>query len=271
MFNTVEKTKPFLKWPGNKYRIIDEIVELLPDGDRLVEPFAGSGSIFLNTSYPEKLVADNDEDLIRLFKHVQMYGEEFIEYASEVFVPENNVDERYYELRKEFNTTHDTIRKSALLIYLNRHCFNGLYRKNKKGEFNAAYGKYKKPYFPRKELKEFHIRSEDVVFKNQDFLETLDMVEDGDVVYCDPPYTPLKENAAHVYGSLQFGDNEHIALVNKAKKVSGKGIPVLISNHDIPLTRELYNSAHIETFEVSRTISSKASSRGKVSELLAIY
>lgn len=231
----------------------------------------GSGSIFLNTSHPAKLVADNDEDLVRLFKHVQNYGGEFIDHASELFVPENNTSEKYNELREEFNNTQDTIRKSSIFIYLNKHCFNGVYRKNKKGNFNTSFGKHKNPYFPRQELNEFYEKSKNVVFLCQDFKRTLDMVEDGDVVYCDPPYTPLKKDNARVYGSLQFGEEDHIELVNKVIEISKRGIPVLISNHDIPSTRELYKGAHIKTFEVYRSLSAKSSTRGKAPELLATY
>lgn len=231
----------------------------------------GSGSIFLNTSHPAKLVADNDEDLVRLFKHVQNYGGEFIDHASELFVPENNTSEKYNELREEFNNTQDTIRKSSIFIYLNKHCFNGVYRKNKKGNFNTSFGKHKNPYFPRQELNEFYEKSKNVVFLCQDFKRTLDMVEDGDVVYCDPPYTPLKKDNARVYGSLQFGEEDHIELVNKVIEISKRGIPVLISNHDIPSTRELYKGAHIKTFEVYRSLSVKSSTRGKAPELLATY
>ena len=133
--------KPFLKWAGGNYRLIDRIQSVLPAGNRLIEPFVGSGAVFLNTNYKSNLLTDSNPDLINLFKNLQNEGQNFINYCSSFFVPENNNELAFYQFREEFNTTTDIRKKSALFGYLNRHCFNGLCRYNSKGGFNVPFGR----------------------------------------------------------------------------------------------------------------------------------
>lgn len=111
--------KPFLKWAGGKYRLVDLIKTTLPKGNRLIEPFVGSGAVFLNTDYSANLLADSNPDLIKLFQLVQNEGQGFINYCQGLFVPENNTELAFYQLREEFNTTNDLRRKAALFVYLN--------------------------------------------------------------------------------------------------------------------------------------------------------
>ena len=144
--------RPFLKWAGSKYRIIDHIQGMLPEGERLVEPFAGSGAVFLNTDYNRYLLADNNADLISLYQILSSQGEVFIELCSRLFRDTTNKEAYYYRRRDEFNKTRNAERKAALFIYLNRHGYNGLCRYNSKGGFNVPFGRYKKPYFPADEM-----------------------------------------------------------------------------------------------------------------------
>lgn len=267
--------KPFLKWAGNKYRIIDKLKEVLPPGSRLVEPFCGSGSVFLNTEYDSYLVCDINLDLINLFSILKEEGQDFIQYAKSYFKSEfNNVD-AFLELRHTFNSTLDPRKKSALFIYLNKHCFNGLCRYNTSGKFNVPFGRYKSPYFPEMELYYFHIKSKRAKFVCSDFSSTFRDLDQGDVVYCDPPYSTLEDNYGvgfTAYSPVPFSlDFDHKNLVCLAKMAARQKIPVIISNHDTTKTRELYEGATIHTFEVQRSISCKGSSRKKVPELLAFY
>ena len=156
--------RPFLKWAGNKYRIVDRIKSALPKGERLVEPFVGSGALFMNTDYAEYLLADVNADLISLFQIVQEQGEPFIDYCQTFFTPEKNDKEQYYKYRDLFNTTTDLIEKGALFLYLNKHGFNGLCRYNQSGGFNVPFGTYVKPYFPRKEMCFFYQKAKNVTF-----------------------------------------------------------------------------------------------------------
>ena len=158
--------KPFLKWAGGKTRVLKHILPLLPKGKRLVEPFCGSGSVFLNTNYEEYLVSDINPDLINIYNFLKEENKDFIEYCKSFFTSNNNTQERYTELRDLFNSTKDIRIKSALFIYLNRHGFNGLCRYNSTGGFNVPFGRYTKPYFPEKEMLLFQEKTKTVTFKS---------------------------------------------------------------------------------------------------------
>lgn len=264
--------KPFLKWAGGKYKIIDRIIRALPKGTRLIEPFAGSAAVFLNTNYDTYLIADSNADLINLYKQLKKDGANFVAYSKELFVPANNKENVFYELREEFNTTQDLIRKAAIFIYLNRHCFNGLCRYNSKGLFNVPFGSYKNPPFPEMEMLNFAQKSKKAQFIMGDFVQTMENAKVGDVIYCDPPYVPLTETSNFTsYTSGGFGQQEQNKLAELAKKLSAKGIPVIISNHDTDFTRNSYSCAQIDFFDVRRFISSKVTQRNKASELLAVF
>ncbi len=264
--------KPFLKWAGGKYRIVDRILTSLPFGQRLVEPFAGSGAVFLNANYEEYLIADINADLINLFKQVQVEGTEFIEYAATFFIDQNNSEGSFYEFRDEFNCTNDIVKKSALFIYLNRHCFNGLCRYNSKGKFNVPFGRYAKPSFPSPELLNFHLKSQRAVFEIADFKATMEKVDCGSVVYCDPPYAPLSATSNFSdYTQDGFSAADQQALAHCAKALISRGVPVIISNHDTAFTRSIYVDAQISSFDVQRFISSNATNRTKAPELIATY
>lgn len=268
----IDKNKPFLKWAGGKFKIINRILTELPEGKRLIEPFLGSGAVFLNAQYDSFLLADSNEDLINLFLLVQQQGDVFFDYAIDLFVPENNTEEVFYRFREEFNTTKDVVRKSALFIYLNRHCFNGLYRCNSKGRFNVPFGRYVKPKFPSAELISFHKKSQGVIFIHQDFLTTMDQAKSGDIVYCDPPYAPLTNTSNFTsYTSTGFNLSHQESLANKANELRCRGVKVIISNHDTDFTRTIYQSARIVSFDVQRFISSKVLNRNKAAELIACY
>lgn len=263
--------KPFLKWAGNKYRIIHRISKLLPAGKRLIEPFAGSGAVFLNTDYPSYLLTDNNPDLIGLFQILQGEGVAFIDYCQEVFA-DNNTGQRFYELRELFNSTQDKRLKAALFVYLNRHCFNGLCRYNNSGRFNVPFGRYQNPRFPRQEMLWFHQKAATATFVHADFIQALEAAQPGDVVYCDPPYVPLSTTANFAnYSGFRFGQHEQQCLATQAEQLAARGITVLISNHQTPWVRKLYSNAKLQRFKVPRTISCRGDKRQAAPELLAIF
>jgi len=266
------KVRPFLKWAGSKCKILERIKAILPAGSRLIEPFVGSGAVFLNTDYSRYLLADNNEDLINLFLALQAEGESFINYSKSFFIEENNTEDRYYELRVIFNSTSDCRLKAALFIYLNRHGYNGLCRYNAKGVFNTPFGQFKKPYFPEKEMRYFCLKARHATFKVADFRSIMDEAGEGDVVYCDPPYVPLSGTAKFTtYSSVGFGIKDQEELATYAQKLAGRGVPVLISNHATDFTLKAYKSAKIELFDVQRFISCNGSNRGKAGEILALF
>lgn len=268
--------RPFLKWAGGKYRIVDRLKKVLPKGQRLVEPFVGSGALFLNVDYPAYLLADVNKDLINLFQTVKEQGEDFIDYAANYFTPENNDKEAYYKHREYFNQTTDINERSALFLYLNRHGFNGLCRYNSRGEFNVPFGRYKKPYFPYEELVHFHNRSQHATFICADFEKIMAPLLEGDVVYCDPPYVPLSSTANFTgYSAGKFNLDQQRRLARLAEHLATQGIPVVISNHDTNFTREEYKNATRLTgkgrLKVQRHISCNGSKRTKANELIAIF
>lgn len=271
--------KPFLKWPGGKYRVLDRIHNHLASdmnapGKRLIEPFVGSGAVFLNTSYKRYLLADSNPDLIMLYQLLQQRGEAFIEACRRYFIAGNNCAARYYRLRERFNKTNDPKLKSILFVYLNRHCYNGLCRYNASHEFNTPFGRYKRPYFPGKEMLAFYYASKKATFIQLGFVETMKKARRGDVVYCDPPYAPLSRTACFTdYFVGGFGWEQQTELSDCASRLAQKGIQVIISNHHTRHTASLYRNAGASTerFMVSRTISCKPSQRNQVEELLAVF
>jgi len=263
--------KPFLKWAGGKFRIVTDIKNRLPEGRRLVEPFIGSGAVFLNVEFEEYLLADVNADLITLYRTLQADGPDFITECRELFTALNNTRERYYELRREYNTTADSWRKSVLLVYLNRHCYNGLYRTSRNG-FNVPFGRYQRPYFPEGEMLEFHRKAQHAVFVHADFRTVMQQAEAGDRVYCDPPYHALTRTANFTgYQAGGFGASEQIALATEARRLAARSIPVLVSNHDTPFIRDLYQGADILHLSVPRVISRDVHNRVPVGEVLALF
>ncbi|GMA56959.1 DNA adenine methylase Dam [Alicyclobacillus sacchari] len=264
--------KPFLKWAGGKYRLLPHIRRRLPAGRRLIEPFVGSGAVFLNTDYPEYILADINADVISLYQVLQEYGNEFIAYCKSMFIPENNTPERYYVLRAEFNDTDDRLHRAALFVYLNRHGYNGLCRYNRNGRFNVPFGRYQKPYFPEQEMQYFAQKATRATFVCDDFRNVMARAVPGDVMYCDPPYVPLSRTANfRSYAANGFTWEEQEDLARLAKELSQKGIPVLISNHATEFTLAAYAAAQQERIEVRRVISCDGANRATATEVLALF
>jgi DNA adenine methylase len=264
--------RPFLKWAGNKYRLLTRIIQALPPGDRLIEPFAGSAALFLNTEYERYLVNDINTDLISLYQTLQREGKDFINRACSFFTPRNNTPDVYYNLRARFNNIDDPTEKAALFVYLNRHGYNGLCRYSAAGVFNVPFGRYNRPYFPRKEMVAFHIKAQRAKFTCLDFREVFTRARQGTVIYADPPYVPLSGTAYFThYSSYAFGSTEQEALTQSAERLAKRGIPVLISNHDTPFIRQAYRNAKLTDFSVTRLISCKGDQRTPVNEVLALF
>ena len=266
------KIRSFLKWAGSKYNCMDKIIPFLPPGKRLLEPFAGSGVIFMNTDYAAYLLTESNLDLIYLFTTLQQQGDVFIKICQKYFKPEFNCKEKYYQIRNNFNQVLYSQEKAAFFLYLNRHGYNGLCRYNSKGLYNVPFGLYTQPYFPFTEMQLFHEKSQKAEFVHQDFRKTFEYAEQGDVIYCDPPYVPLSEKTKNLpYTQKPFTTEDQIELVELAQEAAGKGIPVILSNHDTEFTRHHYKKAKIISFPVSRFINCQIDQRLPVKELIAIF
>lgn len=268
----MKKIRPFLKWAGGKYRYLEPILSALPSGNRLIEPFLGSGAVFLNTQFPNYLLAEKNEDLINLYHLIKQEGIPFIHFCAQYFTEFYNDKEQYYQLRALFNQTQDKHLRAALFVYLNRHGYNGLCRYNSNKIFNVPFGQYVKPYFPKEEMIFFHQKSQDVMFLLGDFEETFAFAQAGDVIYCDPPYAALSATANFThYTHKNFNYADQITLANCARQAAQKGCQVIISNHDTPFVRQNYEGAQISTFPVTRFISCQGQKRRAVMEILAFF
>jgi DNA adenine methylase len=270
---TAKKNRAFLKWAGGKYSLVDPISAKLPAANKLIEPFVGAGSVFLNTDYKRYLLNDINPDLINLYEQLKASPDAFIADARTFFTPQLNDEETYYELRKEFNATDDIKYRSLLFLYMNRHGYNGLCRYNLTGKFNVPFGRYKKPYFPEHEMYVFAEKAQRATFTCLPFEKVFSRARKGNVIYCDPPYAPISKTAQFTsYSARHFTMDCQSRLANLAKKASvSRQIPVLISNHDLAITRKLYTNAEISTLSVKRSISQNGASRFPVREILAFF
>jgi len=270
--------KPLLKWAGNKYRVLPHLIPHIGYPKRYCEPFGGSLAVALNTQAEQYILNDVNKDLVAIYQNlVNPNDDNFIKYCEELFTPENNTKEAYLELREHFNQATDTTDRARLFIYLNRHCFNGLSRYNSKGGFNVPFGKYDKPTCPSEEMMNFRmyflskqlVRFTSLSFEDPSLYEDL---EAGDVIYFDPPYVPASDTANFTsYATDGFTSDQQVQLAQLAEALAAKGIRVIISNHDVSITRELYKNATIYPIQVTRTIAAKGGSRKKASELIAVY
>ncbi|ACV57590.1 Dam family site-specific DNA-(adenine-N6)-methyltransferase [Alicyclobacillus acidocaldarius] len=265
--------RSYLQWPGGKSHIVTALRAFLPPGRRLIEPFVGAGSVFLNANYPEYLLGDANGDLILTHQMLQAHGEAFIEACRDLFVPENNTPDRYYELRDEFNSTADPWRKAILFVYLNRHGFHGLCRYTRNGDFNVSFGYRKTVYFPEEEMRYFAEKAKQATFVCADFRDLLERVEPGDVVYCDPPYVPLSRTSNFTeYAPTRFSWRDHTQLAGYAQALTERGVTVVISNHRRPAVESLYRGAEIHVVEAPRNIVNRyRQATHVIEELIAVF
>jgi DNA adenine methylase len=272
---SIASMRSALKWAGGKKKVVHEIATLLPSKGRrrLVEPFVGGGSVFLNLDFDEYLLVDLNQDLISLFNIIKNEPTKFISDAEKFFNGDYNQQEKYYDFRKQFNQSTDSYERSLLFLYLNRHGYNGLCRYNKSGGYNVPFGRYKHPYFPKEELKYFSEKAQKATFIQGDFETAFSQLRADDVVYCDPPYSPINPTSNFTaYTGNSFTDEDQKRLVGYAELAKQKNIPTLISNHYVDFTRELYKGAtKSKLFQVQRSISQKGKGRVKVQEILALY
>lgn len=266
--------RPFLKWAGGKYSLLPDLYQLIPAGKRLIEPFVGGGSVFLNSDkHVSFLLADVNTDLINLYQMLAVVPGAVIRHARVMFDRLNNA-ESYAALRDEFNAqVMDGPERAAAFLFLNRHCFNGLIRYNRNNQFNVGWGKYPSPYFPLDEINAFTEMAHNCVFMAAGFRRTLALAGEGDVVYCDPPYEPMPGTAGFTnYAAGGFTWDDHIALTECCVAAHQRGARIVIGNSTAPRVVDLYSQYGFEIHHISarRSISSKGSTRETAKDLVAI-
>lgn len=266
--------RPFLKWAGGKYSMLPDLYQLIPAGMRLIEPFVGGGSVFLNSDkHACFLLADVNTDLINLYQMLAVVPGAVIRHARVMFDRLNDA-ESYTALRNEFNAqVMDGPERAAAFLFLNRHCFNGLIRYNRNNQFNVGWGKYPSPYFPLDEINAFTEMAHNCVFMAAGFHRTLALAGEGDVVYCDPPYEPMPGTAGFThYAAGGFTWDDQVALAECCVAAHQRGARVVIGNSTAPRVIDLYAQHGFEIHHISarRSISGKGSTRETAKDLVAI-
>lgn len=259
--NKVNKShvKPFLRWAGGKTRLIRFLDNHLPpnfsDHSRYHEPFLGAGSLFFRLKPSRATLSDNNKDLIECFKAVRKHPNLISGYLEKHLL--NTCEEYYYKMREEYNTSKPSIARAASFIYLNKTCFNGIWRVNRKGQFNVPYGFKEPPCLPsRDELLEISGALSKARILQMDYKEVTKYARQGDFVYFDPPYPPLNGTSYFThYTRERFTEKDHYELARTAKTMSDIGCSILISNADTPNIRSLYeDDFNILELEVRRWI-----------------
>ncbi|HEY2454104.1 MAG TPA: Dam family site-specific DNA-(adenine-N6)-methyltransferase [Scandinavium sp.] len=266
--------RPFLKWAGGKYALLPELYQLLPAGKRLIEPFVGAGSVFLNSDkHASFLLADVNPDLINLYQMLAVAPECVTISARHMFDTLNSKND-YADIRSKFNAqTLDSIERAAAFLFINRHCFNGLTRYNQAHQFNVGWGKYPAPYFPEREIKAFTSVAENCVFMNADYRRTLALAGEGDVVYCDPPYEPLPGSAGFTnYAAGGFNWDDQVLLAKCCAAAASRGASVVISNSTAPRLLELYegHGFNIHRVGARRSIAGKSKKQEQAEDIIAV-
>lgn len=264
---------PILKYAGGKTFLLPEILARLPTKiSTYYEPFVGGGAVFFALAaegrFKRAVIGDVNVDLMRMYAALAIQPAGVIRILHEY--ARLHSERRFYEVRAFKPSELSEAEHAARVIYLNRTCFNGLWRVNKKGEFNVPFGKYTNP----KICDEENLRACSKVLLETtltalDFNMTVAPAKKGDVVYADPPYLPVSDTANFTaYAKGGFGLEEQTRLRDVAKKLVERGVHVLLSNSDTPTVRKLYRGFKIEEVQAPRRVNSKGGKRGNVGELL---
>ena len=275
----ISNYQPFVKWVGGKRGLLEQILPLFPkDFNNYFEPFVGGGAVFFELfsrgilEGKKVVLSDINKELINTYLVVRDNPNELIKKLKEYEA--NHSKEFYYQIReldrKEEFENLSNVEKATRFIYLNKTCFNGLYRVNKKGYFNTPIGSYKKPNIA--DVKTILNASEalaDVTILNQSFDKVLTQAKKDDFIYFDPPYYPLNATSNFTsYDSNCFLEEEQFRLFETFNKLAKQGVKVVESNSDTKFIKELYKNYDIQIVNANRFINSKSSGRGKISEVL---
>ena len=266
-----QETYPIVKWVGGKRQLMFELLKNMPENyNRYFEPFIGGGALFFELQPENAYISDMNEELINLYQVVRDNAVELItdlqkhDISKEYFMEIRNID------RTEEYKNWSNIQKASRFIYLNRTCFNGMYRVNSKGEFNVPFGHYKNPrILDENNLINCSNLLQKTEIKHADFSEILKKIKKGDFVYFDPPYVPLSETSSFTsYTKDGFDIDMQFKLRDVCDELDSIGVKFLLSNSDTKLVNELYENYNIKKVFASRQINANADGRGKITEVL---
>ncbi len=271
--------RPFLKWAGGKRQLLPVLRRYIPPKYKTYfEPFIGAGAMFFDLQPKKAIINDTNKELINCYQVIKDNPIELLEIIKE---HKQNNEKIYYYLQRDLDrnkTEFDklsNVKKAARIIYLNKTCFNGLFRVNSQGQFNVPYGDNKNPLIAEDIVImaiSDYLNTNEIEILNQDFKDSVSKAKNGDFIYFDPPYDPVSDSSSFTgYDLNGFDKEEQIRLRDLCNNLVQKGCQVLISNSDTAFIREIYgdkNYYKIDEVKASRNINSVGASRGKINELL---
>ena len=266
---------PILKWVGGKRQLLSEIIPLIDESyDNYVEPFISGGAVLFRLQPKKAIINDYNTELINVYKTVRDDLDGLVALLKEH--EKYNSSDYYYEVRALDRTPDfdkmSNLEKAARIIYLNKTCYNGLYRVNSLGQFNSPYGKYKNPNIVNEVVLRAiskYLNGNEISIRSGDYKDVLNDIEKNSFVYLDPPYMPISSSSSFTgYTEGGFGYDKQVELKEECDKLNSKGVHFLQSNSDCEEIRELYKAYRIKVVKANRAINSDAKKRGQINEVL---
>jgi DNA adenine methylase len=273
------EAQPFLKWAGGKAQLLQQFEPFFPGSiQSYCEPFLGGGAVFfhLKARFPKMRVAlrDNNQELINCYQVVRDSVQDLMSCLDEHLHQFRAQGEPYYYHVRKMHKLSGAVERASRMIFLNKTCYNGLWRVNGRGEFNVPVGSYrpeKVSLYDAANLLAAHRALENVDLSVQDFRKTMAAATDGDFLYVDPPYYPLSRTANFTsYTKEEFGQDEQRELASRFSSAARRGARLMLSNSDTPLIRDLYAEFNLNTVRARRAVNCDGTKRGLVSELIVL-
>ena len=267
-------TRPFLKWAGGKRQLLPQISKLVPKMKTYYEPFIGAGAVLFHLQPKKAVINDTNVELINCYDTIKNNLDKLIEDLNN----HKNEKEYFYSIREldrmpAYQKLSD-VGRSSRIIYLNKTCYNGLFRVNSQGQFNTPFGRYNNPKIVDETVLKAvnkYLNSSDVTILNLDFEEAVSTAKKGDFVYFDPPYDPISDTSSFTgYDINGFNKNEQKRLKDTFEELTNKGVKCMLSNSKTPFITKLYNEYVTIDVSAIRSINSNASKRGKIEEILVL-
>lgn len=271
-----ELVMPVVKWVGGKRQLLTEIDKYIPSHfSTYYEPFLGGGAVFFYLQPKKAIVNDINEELINLYKVIKDNVEELIEDLKK----HKNESDYFYSIREldrdiEVYKKLTPVQRASRIHYLNKTCYNGLFRVNSQGQFNVPFGRYKNPNIVNEvtlRAVSNYFNSANITFKCCDFEESVKGARKGSFIYFDPPYDPVSDTSSFTgYDKGGFGKKEQVRLKKLCDRLNDRGIKFLLSNSETDFILDLYRDYKIEIVQAKRSINSKGNKRGEVNEVLVM-
>lgn len=273
--------KPFIKWVGGKGKLILELEKYFPkEFNRYYEPFVGGGALFFYLKQSKDIsfssINDINSKLITAYKQIQQNPEKLISLLKNIETEYKKLslieqEKYFYKMRENYNKENiDELTTAAYLIFLNKTCFNGMYRENSKGEYNIPFGDQKNPTICDEEnILAVSKRLKNTEITSQPFEKSIENCQKGDFIYFDPPYYPINVTSSFTsYSKSTFDQKEQEKLRNVFANLAKKSCFVMLSNSNTPFINDLYKDFHINYLYAARSINSKGDKRGKIKEVV---